>query len=44
MLEDSRYKRIPNLEARVREVLEKLHALETDLFNAEGRRRDGRSL
>jgi hypothetical protein len=41
MLQDSRYKRIENLEARVNEVIEDLHVLELELWHAEGGKRRG---
>jgi hypothetical protein len=41
MLEDSRYKRIPNLEARVTAVIKDLEALELELLKAEGRKLRG---
>jgi hypothetical protein len=39
MLEDPRYRYIPNLEARVTEAIEDLRVLELELWKAEGGKR-----
>jgi hypothetical protein len=42
MLEDPRYKRIPNLETRVIDIIEDLRVLELELWHAEGGKRGDR--